>query len=59
MARIKVGSESVRKLTKMGGGRSFGVTLPIGLIRKLGWKERQKLVVKPKGKKIVVKDWKV
>ena len=58
MAKYKTGSENVRKLTKMGAGRSFGITLPIGLIRKLGWKERQKLVVKPKGKKIVIKDWK-
>lgn len=58
MARLKTGSENIRKLTKMGAGRSFGITLPIGLIRKLGWKERQKLVVKPKGKKLTVKDWK-
>lgn len=36
----------------------MGITLPIEIIRKLKWRERQKLVVKLRGKKITVEDWK-
>ena len=50
--------KEIRSLTKVAGG-SFGITLPIELIRALGWRSRQKLTVKAvKGKKLVVKDWK-
>jgi len=31
----------------MGGNRSYGLVLPISMIRELKWKERQKLVVHP------------
>jgi len=48
----------VRKLTKMGGGASYGITIPISYIRKLGWKERQKLVVTLRGTKLTIQDWK-
>jgi hypothetical protein len=47
----------VRSLTKV-AGHSFGITFPIELIRKLGWRPRQKLTVSSKGKKLIVKDWK-
>lgn len=33
------------------------VTLPIEYIRKLGWREHQKLVVEKKGKNLIIKDW--
>jgi len=49
---------NIRKLTKMGGGRSMGLTLPIEIVKHLGWKERQKVMVKLKGKEIIIKDWK-
>jgi hypothetical protein len=49
--------KNVRSLTRV-AGRSFGIILPIELIRKLGWRARQKLTVTPKGRKLVVKDWK-
>jgi len=42
----------------MGLGRTMGLTLPIEIIEKLGWKERQKVVVKLRGKEIIIKDWK-
>lgn len=48
---------NIRSLTKV-AGRSFGITFPIELIRKLGWRAKQKLTVTPKGKKLIVKDWK-
>jgi len=36
----------------------MAVTIPIEYIRKLKWKEKQKVVVDLKGKTIVIKDWK-
>jgi antitoxin component of MazEF toxin-antitoxin module len=58
MANKDLKDKNIRKLTKMGGGRSMGLTLPIEIIKKLGWKERQKVVVNLKGKHIIIKDWK-
>ncbi len=50
----------IRKLIKTGRGKSFCLTLPISFIRKLKWREHQKLVVvlDKRGKKIIIKDWK-
>jgi len=40
-------------------GGSYYITLPIGIVRKFGWKERQKVTVRPMpGKKVEIKDWK-
>ena len=58
MARRKLSEKHIRKLTRMGGGRSFGITLAIEMIRDLKWRERQKVVVKKVGKRIIVEDWK-
>jgi len=59
MAGKKLKDKNIRKLTKMGrGGGSIGLTLPIEIVKKLKWKERQKVVVKLKGKEIIIKDWK-
>ena len=57
MARRKMEKRNTRKLTKL-GRHSYGVTVPIEFIRKLGWKERQKVVVNLRGKKITIEDWK-
>ena len=57
MGRRKTTEKNIRKITRMGGGRSFGITFPIEIFRKLGWRERQKVVVKLRGKKITVEDW--
>jgi antitoxin component of MazEF toxin-antitoxin module len=56
--RRKVGQENIRSLTKVSSGKSYAVTLPKEMIKKLGWKERQKLVVTQKGKSLIIKDWK-
>ena len=53
----RAGEQNIRKLTKI-GKKSIGLTLPIEIIRKLGWKEKQKVVVKVERKRIIVKDWK-
>lgn len=58
MAQRKLKDKNIRKLTRMGGGRSIGLTLPIEIVGKLGWKERQKVVVRQSGKKIIIEDWK-
>ncbi|TXH01307.1 MAG: AbrB/MazE/SpoVT family DNA-binding domain-containing protein [Candidatus Moraniibacteriota bacterium] len=53
----KTGDKSVRKLTKL-GGKSIGLTLPIELVRELGWKEKQKVTVKRVRGGLVIRDWK-
>jgi len=57
MSRRKEGAENIRKLTRV-GQTSLAVTLPIAMVRKLGWKERQKVLVSLSGKQITIKDWK-
>ncbi len=48
MPRRKSEDNNIRKLTKSGNG-SIGLTLPIEVVRELGWKEKQKVypVVSP------------
>jgi len=58
MAQRKSEEKNIRKLTRMGGGRSIGLTLPVEIVKKLDWRERQKVVVKLSGSKIVISDWK-
>jgi bifunctional DNA-binding transcriptional regulator/antitoxin component of YhaV-PrlF toxin-antitoxin module len=53
----KLNEKNIRKITKMGKGRTVGITLPIEIIEKLGWKEHQKVVVKRSGKRIIIEDW--
>lgn len=53
----KLGNQNIRKITKVGGGASFAVTLPIEYIRKLNWREKQKVVVTLRGQKITIEDW--
>lgn len=57
MASQQPKGSNIRKLTKI-GRKSIGLTLPIEMVRKLGWKEKQKVVVKVEWKRIIVKDWK-
>ena len=56
MAR-KLKDKNIRSLTKA-GKRSLYVMLPIEMVEKLKWKERQKVVLSLKGSKITIKDWK-
>ena len=57
MARRKIEDHNIRSLTKLAGGSSYAVTLPIDIIRELGWKSKQKLVVKKYGNGIIIQDW--
>lgn len=51
-------TSQIRKLTKIGNGASYSVTIPIDIVRQKKWKEHQKLVITLKGHHIVIKDWK-
>ncbi len=57
MARRSLKDRNIRKLTKTGGG-SISVTLPIELVCELKWRDKQKVVVKKRGGKLVIEDWK-
>lgn len=56
MARRKNEDTGIRKLTKV-GGKSIGLTIPIELVRELGWKEKQKVVVKRVTGGFIVRDF--
>lgn len=55
MGRRKTGKEQIRKIQFSRG--SYVVSLPIGEVRKLGWQEGQKVVIKRKGQGFSVVDW--
>ncbi|HBC78249.1 MAG TPA: hypothetical protein DEO60_11225 [Bacteroidales bacterium] len=57
MARNKLEEENIRSLTKVGGS-SYAVTIPREFIRKMKWKEKQKLEVKLYKDRIIIRDWK-
>ncbi len=57
MARRKLEERNTRKLFRTGKGRSVGVILPAEIIRLLKWREKQKVVVKQRGKGILITDW--
>ena len=46
-----------RKLTRL-GKHSYYVVIPPDLIQELRWRERQRLKVTRRGKKIIIEDWK-
>tara|TARA_B100001989_G_C24413917_1_gene400487 strand:- start:420 stop:599 length:180 start_codon:yes stop_codon:yes gene_type:complete len=58
MPRRKLEDRNIRKLSRVGGGRSISVTLPIELVKELGWREKQKVVVKKRGQGLIIEDWK-
>jgi antitoxin component of MazEF toxin-antitoxin module len=47
--------KNIRKITK--SGDSYALTLPIDIVRELGWRETQKVTVAKRGKGILIKDW--
>ena len=57
MPTRKLQDKNIRKITKV-GGHSMSVTIPIEIIRQLSWREKQKVVVKKIGTKVVIEDWK-
>lgn len=57
MAKKITVDRNTRKLTKL-GGKSIGLTLPIDMVRELGWREKQKVTVKRVRGGVLIKDWK-
>ncbi|MEK9181145.1 MAG: AbrB/MazE/SpoVT family DNA-binding domain-containing protein [Patescibacteria group bacterium] len=57
MPTQKYANRNIRKLTKL-GGHSLAVTLPIEMTKALKWKEKQKVRVVKKGRKLIISDWK-
>lgn len=55
MGRKTTAEEEVRNIQK--SKRSYYITLPIGDVRALGWREGQKVRVRRTGKKLAVTDW--
>lgn len=49
--------KNIRKLARI-SKHSYCVIIPKEFIRKLKWKERQKLVLNLKGKNVIIKDYK-
>jgi bifunctional DNA-binding transcriptional regulator/antitoxin component of YhaV-PrlF toxin-antitoxin module len=46
-----------RKLTKVSSD-SFSIVIPKEIIRKYGWKEKQKIVIEDKGRGLIqLRDW--
>ena len=52
----KSNETNIRKLTKI-GKQSIGITLPIEYVRALGWRERQRLIVKKIKGGLVIRDF--
>lgn len=57
MGARKAGEQQVRNLTQNRTG-TYSLSLPIELVRALGWRQGQKVVVSKSGKKLVIEDWK-
>ena len=58
MARRKLKNRTIRSLLKLASGASYGVSLPRDEIVDLGWKAKQKLVIKRYGDGFLIRDWK-
>jgi antitoxin component of MazEF toxin-antitoxin module len=56
MTRRKFENRNVRKIFK--SGSSYAVTIPLEIADALKIRKGQKVVVKKKGKEIVIRDWK-
>jgi len=57
MTRRKTEENYIRSLTKVSGGTSYAVTIPMEYIKKLKWKGKQKLEVKLFKDRIIIRDW--
>jgi len=59
MTRRKILEKNIRKLKRTGKGNSgsFSVTIPMEMVKELGWREKQKVVFKKRGEGILISDW--
>lgn len=54
---MKLADKNTRKITRV-GKTSLAVTIPKEMALELGWREKQKVVVKKVRGGILIKDWK-
>lgn len=57
MANKKSTDKNIRKLMRF-GKTSLAVTLPVEIIDSLGWKKKQRVVIKKIRGGALIKDWK-
>lgn len=59
MARQSLENRHIRKLGKTGNAKSpsYYVTIPVDLVRGMGWADGQKVVVKRSRQKVVIEDF--
>lgn len=57
MTTRKLEDKNIRKITRVGRS-SLCVTLPIEMVKDLGWKEKQKVKLSRVRGGILIKDWK-
>ncbi|MBU4421355.1 hypothetical protein L6259_01910 [Candidatus Parcubacteria bacterium] len=50
-------NKDIRKIVKNGRG-TYYISVPKEIMRELKWKERQKVIVKKYGSKVMITDWK-
>jgi len=55
MANKKFDQRNIRKIVKTGS--SWYVSIPIEILKKLRWREKQKVVVKKINGGVQIKDW--
>jgi len=53
--RRKLDDRNIRKIGKR--DVSYSITLPIEMVRELGWREGQKVEIRKRGKELIIKDW--
>ncbi|MFH1375425.1 MAG: AbrB/MazE/SpoVT family DNA-binding domain-containing protein [Patescibacteria group bacterium] len=53
--RRELRDKNTRKILKI--GNSYAVTVPLEIIQELGWKKKQKVFVRKRGKGVVIEDW--
>jgi len=51
----KLKDKNIRKITR--NGSSLSVTIPVEMLKELGWREKQKVVVKKKDGGVLIVDW--
>ena len=56
MSKQKVNQEQIRKIQKSNG--SYLISLPMGAMRELGWREGQKIVVQKRDEGFIIINWK-
>lgn len=56
MGRRSHEERNIRQLLRMGSSTT-AVTIPIEIVKSLGWRKGQKVVVEQDGTTITIKDW--